>query len=68
MWGIWGSYYNIPKAIFYLRKGGLYVGVAPWGYIGVTIWGYAGVMFALGCLANLVGSSSPALHRPAHLV
>ena len=21
MWGIWGSYYNIPKAIFYLLKG-----------------------------------------------
>ena len=20
-WGIWGSYYNIPKAIFYLLKG-----------------------------------------------
>ena len=21
IWGIWGSYYNIPKAIFYLLKG-----------------------------------------------
>ena len=21
MWGIWGSYYDIPKAIFYLLKG-----------------------------------------------
>ena len=21
MWGIWGSYYNIPTAIFYLLKG-----------------------------------------------
>ena len=21
IWGIWGSYYNIPKAIFYLPKG-----------------------------------------------
>ena len=21
LWGIWGSYYNIPKAIFYLLKG-----------------------------------------------
>ena len=21
MWGIWGSYYNIPQAIFYLLKG-----------------------------------------------
>ena len=20
IWGIWGSYYNIPKAIFYLLK------------------------------------------------
>ena len=22
IWGIWGSYYNIPKARFYLLKGG----------------------------------------------
>ena len=22
LWDIWGSYYNIPKAIFYLLKGG----------------------------------------------
>ena len=21
IWGIWGSYYNIPKAIFYVLKG-----------------------------------------------
>ena len=21
IWGLWGSYYNIPKAIFYLLKG-----------------------------------------------
>ena len=21
IWGIWGSYYNIPKAVFYLLKG-----------------------------------------------
>ena len=21
IWGIWGSYHNIPKAIFYLLKG-----------------------------------------------
>ena len=21
IWGIWGSYYNIPKAIFYLLNG-----------------------------------------------
>ena len=21
IWGIWGSYYNIPRAIFYLLKG-----------------------------------------------
>ena len=24
IWGIWGSYHNVPKAIFYLLKGGLY--------------------------------------------
>ena len=23
IWGIWGSYYNIPKAIFYLLKGAI---------------------------------------------
>ena len=23
IWGIWGSHYNIPKAILYLLKGGL---------------------------------------------
>ena len=23
IWGIWGSYYSVPKAIFYLLKGGL---------------------------------------------
>ena len=22
IWGIWGSYYTIPKAIFYILKGG----------------------------------------------
>ena len=21
IWGIWGSYYNIPNAVFYLLKG-----------------------------------------------
>ena len=26
MWGIWGSYYDIPKAIFYLLKGGHMLG------------------------------------------
>ena len=25
IWGMWGSHYNIPKAIFYLLKGGLYI-------------------------------------------
>ena len=26
MWGIWGSHYTIPKAIFYLLKRDLYSG------------------------------------------
>ena len=25
IWGIWGSYYNIPKARFYVLKGGYIV-------------------------------------------
>ena len=29
IWGIWGSYYSIPKAIFYLLKGGLYIIPGP---------------------------------------
>ena len=24
IWDIWGSYYNMPKAVFYLRKAGLH--------------------------------------------
>ena len=27
IWGTWGSYYNIPKAIFYLLKGDYKVSV-----------------------------------------
>ena len=37
MWGICGSYYNIPKAIFYLLKGHRGVGFKVWdtGFYGV---------------------------------
>ena len=36
IWGIWGSYYTIPKAIFYLLKGDLYHGVSM-GPIGFSV-------------------------------
>ena len=46
MWGLWGSYYNIPKAIFYLLKGDYRVygsGAKVWG-VGVRVeiegWGF----------------------------
>ena len=31
IWGIWGSYYNIPKAMFYLLKGD-YTDIATHSY------------------------------------
>ena len=31
IWGIWGSHHNIPKAIFYLLRGGYNMGLLTWG-------------------------------------
>ena len=38
IWGIWGSYYNIPETIFYLIKGGYILNIS-FGDFGVALRG-----------------------------
>ena len=48
IWGIWGSYYNIPKAMFYLLQGdyddrplaGVCILGGPWDLVTTYNWAY----------------------------
>ena len=47
IWGIWGSYYNVPTTIIYLLKGD-YNDLGFWGSgfrVGFRIWGFGAFGF-----------------------